>query len=71
MQIPTQCFFKTDLVDDSGIIKATLPVSKGDFTTAAKPCSDFGDAGRVGDKAGCRQKQIVIHIVALQSDQAA
>lgn len=71
MRIPSQDFLKADLVDDSGMIKATLLVGEGDCAAAAKPRGDFGDMRGIGDKAGRRQKKIVVHIVALQRCQAA
>ena len=71
MRIPSQDFLKADLVDDSGMIKATLPIGEGDCAAAAKPHGDFRDVRGIGDKAGRRQKQIVVYIVALQRGQTA
>ena len=63
MGIAAQNLLKGNLIDNAGMIKATLPVGKGDNAAALEPCGNLGDALRAVDDAGGSEDHIVIHIV--------
>ena len=71
VRLSPQNAVKGNLVDDPRIIKAALPVGKGDCAAAAQPRGDFVQSAHVGNEAGRRERQVAVHGVALQRGQAA
>ena len=71
MRIPPQDLFKGNLVDHTGMIKATLPIGKGDCTASAKPCGDLRDSGRISNQAGCCEHHIIVNIVTFQNSETS
>ncbi|MPN40476.1 hypothetical protein SDC9_188014 [bioreactor metagenome] len=69
MRISPQNLLKADLIGDPGVIESALPVGKCDHARAFQPRGDLRYSGRVRYKAGGRQHQIVVHIVALERRQ--
>lgn len=71
VRIPSQYLLKADLIDDAGIIKATLPIGEGDCSAATQPRGDLRYRGWILYEAGCAENLIVIHVAALQRRQAS
>ena len=71
MRISPQDLLKGNLVDHTGMIKATLPIGKADLAAAPEPRGDFRDAVRIGDQAARREHHIVVHVLPFKGGQAA
>ena len=71
MWISPQYLFKGNLVDHTGMIKATLPIGKGDCAAAAKPCGDLRDSGRIVNQAVCCEHHIIVNIVTFQNSETS
>ena len=63
--------FKRNLICDPGIVKATLPIGKGDFPAALEPPADGRNLRRIGQVAFGGEDHIVVNIVRLQDREAA
>lgn len=71
VRVTAQNLLKGNLVDHPGMIKAALPVGKGDCAAAAKPCGDLRQAVGILNKAGAGQQHVIVHILVLQHRHAA
>ena len=71
MGIAAQNLLKADLVGDAGMIKAALPVGKGDLAAVLEPRSDGGNLRGISEKALRGEHHVLVDVLALQGGQTA